>query len=622
VFLFALTEGLSFFKAITATNLMIAWGIFLIIIGGYCLTKKNLLREKINSLRHSAVSLYNDNGNAVKALIIFIAFFMLARTVLAVITAPHNVDSMTYHLSRIGYWIQHQNVDYYETPELRQLFSPVFAEYINLHVFLITGGDLFANMLQNFSAYGCVFLIYGIIKRLGLSIKWALFGCVLTMSMNIFSAESMSTQVDMVSAFYLIILIYLMIEVLYQPELTIFQFILLGFISGLLYITKTNACVPAAVIIIGIALIKIFTGNFRIILLGLISLLCIGLIVSPTFYRNYNTFNGDFMAKINVGALSIGTASPKYVLVNVIKNLITIGFERNTELIRGGLKALGRFLNININAPEITLGSTGVSAPYVSPYYSLYMDLAGAHLIIPLFLMMTVISLVYLFKHRTRTEGLMFTFILQLFSILIILRSQAWASRLILPALVVVIIPIVYYFSEITKRFDKNSWKYKACYFLVLDLIFQCGICSAESLVYHTTFKLRSIGYSRYAQYWGVTQNTKFFAAYDNFSRIIDEGKYEKIGINGITNTYQYPILAKYIPEGKKIENVNLMEKEQEGKFLNPDFYPDIILVTCIKLNPEEIYTCNGNNYKCVYSMIDNENNSVAHYSVWVRENN
>jgi len=210
VFLFALTEGLSFFKAITATNLMIAWGIFLIIIGGYCLTKKNLLREKINSLRHSAVSLYNDNGNAVKALIIFIAFFMLARTVLAVITAvPYDSDVMTYHLARVGYWIQHQSVDYYDTCDLRHLYSPVFAEYIQLHVFLITGGDLFANMLQNLSGYGCCILLYAVMKKLGCSIKWALFSCILAISMNLFNAEMGTADADLVGTFYLMVLISL-----------------------------------------------------------------------------------------------------------------------------------------------------------------------------------------------------------------------------------------------------------------------------------------------------------------------------------------------------------------------------------------------------------------------------
>lgn len=625
-FLFALVEGLNIFKAITSVNLMIAWGIFLIITGGYCLKKKNLLQMKITSLRQSAVSLYGDNGASVKALIIFIAFFMIARTLLALIIAPHDADSNSYHLPRIIYWIQHQSVDYYDTHVMRQLFSPVFAEYINLNVWLLTGGDFFINMLQNFSAYGCLILLYGIIRELGCGIKWALFGCILALTMNIFAAESMTSQVDLAGTFYLMILTYLIIEVLYKSKLTIFQFMLLGLVSGFIYITKTNACAPAAVIIIYVVLVKIFHGNFRIIPLGIISLICIGLIVSTTFYRNYNAFDGDFMAfnehsmnNANFGSIVIGTLSPKYVSINIIKNLCTIGVERNALLLDSAVKTLANVLKIDINAPQLTWSNIPFHIQYSAGLVS-----ANAHLVTPLFLMASVISLIYLIKRKTITEGLMFALILSMFSILIILRWQPWASRLILPALMVVIISIVYYFSEITKKFNKNSWKYKACYFLVLEIIFQCGVCSTEGLAFHSYLAVNNLRHPRYVQYWGIfARNGKMFAAYDNFSKLIDNGNYDNIGLDGIENMYQYPILSKYVPMDKRVECVTLLGDGREAKVLNPNFSPDIILVENVELNPEKIYTCNGNNYRCIYSMSDYDLHlNLVHYSAWGKEKN
>ncbi len=620
-FVFVLVEGLNFFKAITAANLMIVWGIFLIVIGGYCVSKRALLKNKIALLKRSVVSLYRNNRTSVKALIIFITFFMVARTILAVITASHDADSMTYHLSRIMYWIQHKSVDYYDTHVMRQLFSPVFAEYINLNVFLLTGGDLFVNMLQNFSAYGCLLLLYGIIKNLGCGIKWALFGCVLALSMNIFVAESLSTQVDMVGAFYLVTLTYLIIEVLYKMRLTIFQFTLLGLASGLIYITKTNACAPAAVIIFYVVLVKIFQGNFKIIPLGIVSLIFIGLIVSTTFYRNYNEFNGDFMARINVGNIAIGTAKPVYILVNVIKNLITIGAERNQFLLRGFLKTFGRVFNIDINAPETTFAALPFDQKYLYYFPGLGSG-GGAHLVTPLFLIATMISLAYLVKRRTKTEGFMFALILQMFSILVILRWQPWASRLILPSLVVVVIPIVYYFREITNSFDKSSLKYKICYFLILELIFQCGICSAEGLGLYSYIALHSLRYPRYSRYFGFGQHSKKYAAYTNFSRMLDEGNYSNIGFDGTEGMYQYPLLAKCVPQGKKVECVSLQGNGRETKILNPNFEPDIIFAQDVELSHEKIYTCNGNNYKCVFNLIDDnpENSQINYYSVWVKK--
>ena len=549
-----------------------------------------------------------------KAMIVFIAFFMLSLTVLALITVPYNPDSMTYHLSRIMFWIQHQSVDYYDTCVMRQLFSPVFAEYINLHVFLLTGGDLFANMLQNFSAYGCIFLLYGIIRKLGCNIKYALFGCILTLSMNIFCAESLSTQVDLVGTFYLMMLTYFAVEILYQSKLTFFQFMLLGLVSGLIYITKTNACAPAAVIIIYVVLYRIFHGDFKIIPLGFVSLIFVFLIVFTTFYRNYSALNGDFIANTNIGGVVIGTSSPKYVFANVIKNLITAGFERNNELIKGGMTVLEKILKIDINAPEISF----IATPF-SVKYSLHMDLAGAHIVTPLFLIAAVIFPIYLIRHRTRINGLIFIMLAQMFVMLALLRWQPWGSRLLISSLVIAVIPIVYIFKEITDSFKKNSLKYKICYFLILELIFQCGICSSESFLFHSSVALNAMRSPRYARYWANSQTQRRVAC-DNFLRIIDEGIYNTIGLEG---TYQYPFLARYVPQGKKIECVTLSGNGIEEKNLNPDFSPDIILVSDNALDSGKLYTCNGNKYKCIYSFTDDglgAENSQIYHSAWIKD--
>ncbi|XGB42694.1 MAG: hypothetical protein LVS60_02285 [Nodosilinea sp. LVE1205-7] len=42
----------------------------------------------------------------------------------ALVAPPNNWDSMTYHMARVMYWIQHQSVAHYPTHNLRQLDSP------------------------------------------------------------------------------------------------------------------------------------------------------------------------------------------------------------------------------------------------------------------------------------------------------------------------------------------------------------------------------------------------------------------------------------------------------------------------------------------------------------------
>jgi len=615
-FVFVLIEGLNLFKAITATNLMTAWGIFLILWGGYIFPRKKILRDKINSLKNSASSLYRDNGASVKALIIFIAFFMLARTVLAVVGAPDGYDVVTYHLPRVMFWLQHHSVDYYPTTYWAQIYEPVFAEYVNLNVWLLTGGDLFVAMFQNLSGYGCCILLYAVMKKLGCSIKWALFSCILAISMNLFNAEMGTADADLVGTFYLMVLIYLILEVLYDSKLTIFQFTLLGIVSGILYIAKTNVCVPAAMVIIYVALVKIFQKHFRIIPLGIISLIFIAVLVFPTFYRNYQEFGDIFTALIShyTGSIlsesvTIGTLSPKYVIVNIIKNLCTLGVERNTVLLGGLVKTIGRVLKVDINAPEISYNNMSFQLTYF---------LNGAHVVIPLFLISALIALVYLIKRHTRTDGLMFVMILQLFVMLVVIRWAPFQGHIAFPSLVISVIPIAYYFMEITKKFSKDSWKYKVCYFLVLDIIFACWGCSIENLGFSSYVAVARIHHPRFVRYFGINQHRSFFIAYDNFSKIIDAGTYENIGLDGTPGMYQYPVLAKYVPEGKKIECVRLQGNGREIEPMNPNFSPDIILVENVELDTEKIYTCNGNDYKCVFKLVDDNNNgAVTHYSAW-----
>ena len=84
---------------------------------------------------------------------------------------------------------------------------------------------------------------------------------------------------------------------------------------------------------------------------------------------------------------------------------------------------------------------------------------------------------------------------------------------------------------------------------------------------------------------------------------------------------YQYPVLAKYVPQGKKVECVRLLGNGREIEQMNPNFSPDIILVENVELNPEKIYACNGNDYKCVFKLVDDNNNgAVTHYSAWIKK--
>lgn len=64
-------------------------------------------------------------------------------------TVPNNFDSMTYHLPRIMHWAQNGSVAHYASRVVRQITSPVLAEFINLHVYLLCGKKIFFSMCHS-----------------------------------------------------------------------------------------------------------------------------------------------------------------------------------------------------------------------------------------------------------------------------------------------------------------------------------------------------------------------------------------------------------------------------------------------------------------------------------------
>ena len=79
----------------------------------------------------------------------------------------HNYDSMTYHLSRVGYWMQHQTLAPWPTPNPRQTTSPINAELGLMWTMLLWGTDQLTGFVQWFSAIGIAFAIFGLARFIG-----------------------------------------------------------------------------------------------------------------------------------------------------------------------------------------------------------------------------------------------------------------------------------------------------------------------------------------------------------------------------------------------------------------------------------------------------------------------
>jgi len=65
--------------------------------------------------------------------LVVIIVVLLVDIVLIVYVPPNTFDSMTYHLSRIGFWMQHQSLEHFYTTDTRQTCFAFNSEILMMH---------------------------------------------------------------------------------------------------------------------------------------------------------------------------------------------------------------------------------------------------------------------------------------------------------------------------------------------------------------------------------------------------------------------------------------------------------------------------------------------------------
>ena len=138
----------------------------------------------------------------VAATFLLVVGALLAYELVLVLTAPaDNWDSLTYHLSRVAAWMQHEGVyriPNAPTPRMNE-YQPL-AEQQVLYLFVATGrGALFA--LPQYLAQAAILLaIYGAARRLGFLPRPAACAALLFAMFSLVALQSTTSQNDLVAA--------------------------------------------------------------------------------------------------------------------------------------------------------------------------------------------------------------------------------------------------------------------------------------------------------------------------------------------------------------------------------------------------------------------------------------
>ncbi|MDQ3441291.1 MAG: hypothetical protein M3478_13170, partial [Planctomycetota bacterium] len=228
-YLLAVTEILSLAQLLKPIPLACAWGALLVTLA--VLTRRATARRDVVS---DAWRRYLREPIAIGLTVILAALL-----VVAIVAPPNTWDAMTYHMSRVAHWSQNGSVATFATHNARQIHMAPGAEFVILHLQILTGGDRLANVVQWCALVGCMVGVSVIARGLGAGSRGQLFAAALCASLPMAVLQATSAQNDLVAALWLASFIAIGLELRGSPHPRLL-IAAIGLSIGLAVLTKST----------------------------------------------------------------------------------------------------------------------------------------------------------------------------------------------------------------------------------------------------------------------------------------------------------------------------------------------------------------------------------------------
>ncbi|MBA2451124.1 MAG: glycosyltransferase family 39 protein [Chloroflexi bacterium] len=181
----------------------------------------------------------------------------LINTTLALWVPPNSVDSLAYHLARVGYYLQFRSMGVYPTDDPRQVVFPANAEVLILWTMAFLRADALANTVQLAAWIVTTVAVYGLGRQVGFERRAALFGAGAFALLPQAILQSTSTLNDLMVPSFLTTSLYFLLWAV-QSGRPIVGLTLAGAAGGLAVGTKLTALlalpglITAAIVLFGL----------------------------------------------------------------------------------------------------------------------------------------------------------------------------------------------------------------------------------------------------------------------------------------------------------------------------------------------------------------------------------
>ncbi|MDB9787183.1 glycosyltransferase family 39 protein, partial [Bacteriovoracaceae bacterium] len=387
-----------------------------------------------------------------RILFFLISIILTTTLVIAVIAPTNNWDSMTYHMTRVAYWIQNGSIYPYFSHDPRQISFAPFAEYCILFLSLLAGTDFLANLPQWLSFVGLGFLAFHQTTLFGLSKKNALTASILVWTLPMGIMQSTTTQNDLVTAFWIMNFVVAVFSVV-RSKHDLFYILWAGMSLGLAFITKGTAYVYSLPFICywiyhGVRS-AIILKTFRPVLKGFLAIAIVVAIIFPQHYRNMIIWNHPLGEQTTREATQIENPTWKTFATNIWAHA-SVHFgtpsSRLNNSVRDTIVSASNFLPISIDDPIISFNKASFGIPRMTAHEDVLGNMLHCILIFMAILFFGT------WTNYKQSKMLFLLTITTFFLLAFLIKWQLWLSRIHLSFFILMSVPLALFIHKSLRR--------------------------------------------------------------------------------------------------------------------------------------------------------------------------
>ncbi|WP_327023614.1 ArnT family glycosyltransferase [Micromonospora sp. NBC_01739] len=210
----------------------------------------------------SVTDFWRTAGRGERLLAGTVGALVLVELLIALLAAPNNFDSQTYHLPKVERWVAQGDLTFWATAIHRQVTIPPGAEYLLLHLRLFVDSDALYNLVQWAAGLGALLAVTRLTAQLGGGRRAQLLTAFVLATTPMVALQATSTQTDLVCAAWVVCAATLALDGL-RRRAGLGELLALGAATGLVAITKTSGLIA-----VGPLLVLWGLGQLRLAYLG------------------------------------------------------------------------------------------------------------------------------------------------------------------------------------------------------------------------------------------------------------------------------------------------------------------------------------------------------------------